>query len=118
MQVPQSAAANMKVVAKLMLLLALSGCAAMGALSLYSSWQGHPIEEFIAQVGRPTESGKRFFGSGNTYTWRGCYQTGRVVSYQQNIGGPFYSEAERACTACTAYTDERNTITAITGRCP
>ncbi|MDO5687543.1 MAG: hypothetical protein Q4G42_09255 [Neisseria sp.] len=99
-------------------LLTLGACSAMGAISAYSAWQGYPIEDFIAQQGEPSKSAKQTFGKGYTYNWNGCWNTGRVVTYQQNIGGPYYSQAEQACTACTAYTDENNIITGIFGRCP
>ena len=118
MGLPQSAVRKSKSLATSIFLLGLSGCAVLGTLGLYSSWQGHHIDEFIAQVGQPTESGKRLLGSGNTYTWRGCRNTGRIISYQQGYGGPVYSEREQSCTKCTAYTDVQNKILSIDGRCP
>ena len=109
---------KIKTLSATILLLLVGGCAAIGAISAYSSWQGHPIEEFIARQGQPSQSSKQLFSKGHKYTWQACGNTGRVITYQQNIGGPYYSQAEQACTACTAYTDEHNAITAITGRCP
>lgn len=76
------------------------------------------FEPMVCKMSQPSSAQKQTFGEGNQYVWKACWNTGRVITYQQNINGPYYTQAETACTSCTAYTDENNIITAILGSCP
>lgn len=94
-----------------------SGCASLVNLnSPYKSWEGHPIEEFVAKQGRPDDVKKQILGDGYNYLWRSCAPTGRVVTYYGG-NGSYYSDRQYECCTLTAATDEKKAIKFIHQNC-
>ena len=96
-------------------IIGLTGCASLASLGPYASWQGHPIEEFVAQNGNPNIVLKHTIGNGVDYAWRNCQPTGRVITYGGY--GKYSSEAQYQCCTLTAVTDENKMIKYIQRGC-
>ncbi len=96
-------------------IIGLSGCASLASLGPYASWQGHPIEEFVAKNGNPDIVRKHTMGNGVDYAWRSCQPTGRVITYGSY--GKYYSEEQYQCCTLTAVTDENKMIKYVQRGC-
>lgn len=93
----------------------LTGCASLASLGPYASWQGHPIEEFVAQNGSPNIVRKHITDNGVDYAWRSCQSTGRIITYGSY--GRYSSQEQVECCTTTAVTDEHKVIKYVRRSC-